>query len=59
MEDEVNSFAGGLYAGGVLKIHLVKRDSVANIGEIIEVPRGEIVDAAHFVPLLDKRVSQG
>ena len=32
---------------------------MANVGEIIEVSRGEIVDAADFVPLVDERVRQG
>ncbi len=58
MEDVVDSFAGRLDAGAVLQIHLVKRDSVANIGEIIEISRREIVDATDLVSLIHESVGQ-
>ncbi len=32
---------------------------MSDVGEVIEISRGEIVDAAHFVPLLYERVGQG
>jgi hypothetical protein len=58
MEDVVNTFAGRLYAGDVLKVHLLKVDSVANICEVVEVSCREIVDAADVVSLIQESMGQ-
>ncbi len=48
-----------LHPGGVLQVHLLEVDPVANAGEVLEASGGEVVDAAHLVSLLDQRVGQG
>ena len=59
MEDVVDAFAGGLHAGGVLKIHVLEVDVRANVGEVVEIAGGEVVDASYFVTSRDKSVGQG
>src|SRR5580692_1104855 len=58
MEDVVDSLAGSFDAGDVLEVHLLEGDGVADAGEVVEVSRGEIVDAADFMALVHERMGQ-
>src|SRR6185437_15864491 len=58
MENVVGAFAGCLYAGNILKIHLLERDFTADVGEVFQAAGGEIVDAADLMALLDQGVCQ-
>jgi hypothetical protein len=59
MEHIVDALAGRPNTGDVLEVHLLERDFVANVREIVEASGGEIVDPPHFVPLLHQRVGEG
>src|ERR1700760_294370 len=59
MKDVVDAFAGRFYSGFVLEVHLLEVDGTADVGEVVEIPGGEIIDAAHVVSLLDERMGQG
>src|SRR5271170_5504707 len=59
MENVVDAFAGSLYAEHILKVHLLEGDRVADVGEIFEISRREIVNAADCVALFDESMGQG
>ncbi len=59
MEDVVDAVAGVLHSLDILQIHLLKRDGVTDVGEVLQVAGGEVVDAANLVSLIDESMGQG
>lgn len=58
VENVVDAFAGGLHSGGILQVHLLEVDGVADVCEVFEISCGEVIDSSNIVSLIDECVGQ-